>query len=226
MQPPDECVGLWNEYVSLETQGDRRKALAVLRSFVRGIKLLDIGIQVEWVRAFLGTKSLSALRVPIRSPLFVEVLFPVLRDGFNARDKWAIRWLAKLDQHLYQAKGCWAELGHPTAEGLWRIAHRLDPEDEEARQGLVEQIANYIRYTLHEVPSGVLFGADGATIPECLELLELLKEFTSICTTSERSSFGDLIAKAELHYPGYLEYVKQLPLIQGYDSFLKVRRRP
>ncbi len=79
-----------------------------------------------------------------------------------------------------------------------------------------------IRYTLHEVPSGVLFGIDGATPEQCKLLQAELSEFRNLLRDEEVEQYRTLIETAEFHYRAYGEYLSgENP--EGYAQFLKSR---
>jgi hypothetical protein len=98
----------------------------------------------------------------------------VLREGRNCA-----RWLAKFERELIEAEREVADLPDNlrTERGLLREALRVDPSDVKARRGLIENEARYLQYTIHELPAGVLYGHNSASIEECSELLSQLAEF-------------------------------------------------
>jgi hypothetical protein len=77
-----------------------------------------------------------------------------------------------------------------------------DPNDIDLLKPLEAHISNYIDYSLHELPSGVLYGTNGATIEQCDELLEDIEEYKCICTKLSIDK-TDLITKAEFYYSSY-----------------------
>lgn len=158
-------------------------------------------------------------RIRIRAPLFRRVLFPELRSRYAAGDAAAARILAELSQELFRYREGWEQLGWPGQVDLWKEAYRRDPSSEVARAKLVASTANFIRYTLHELPSGVLYGSDGASIAQCDDLVAELAFFRGLLSSRETEQLRHLVELASFHYPTYREYLVQNRK-QGYPAFL------
>jgi hypothetical protein len=136
-----------------------------------------------------------------------------------AGDPTAAIVLAELSQELFRYRDGWAALGYPGEMELWQEAYRRDPTSEKARSMLVKSIARHIQYTLHELPAGVLFGTNGATIEQCSELINDLATFRALLTSAETECYRDLLELALIHYPNYRTYLEQDRRI-GYPAFL------
>ena len=101
-------------------------------------------------------------------------------------------------------------------------AVRLDPSDDIARGRLIDRQASYLEYTLHELPVGVLYGADGASLNECEDLLALLGEFKAhVVAMREEASYSELIRECEFHYNAYAAYLRGGPPYEGYERYLE-----
>ncbi len=89
-----------------------------------------------------------------------------------------------MHQHdIYQTKKIHEELGWVTEINLFNKCYELDPGINEARFLLLKCTVSWLEYSEHEWPSGILYGIDGATSEQCVELslavqrvLELDKE--------------------------------------------------
>jgi hypothetical protein len=146
-----------------------------------------------------------------------------LADAFDARLPGSARWLAGLSQQLYRCPSCLERLGPDrSSEGaLLQAALAHDPNDSRSRQQLIQLIASRLRYTLHELPTGVLFGVDGATADECDELLAELEEFRALIAVADQSAdYTQLVAECEHHYRAYERYLLERPTHRSYSRFL------
>lgn len=215
----DHVEALWNRYLDLEIRGDRAAYLEALESFAQRFETLPSDTRTAWVDAFLRARSRPDAVVRVRTPLFRRVLFPVLKERYVAGDAEACRLLAEFSRQLYRYKEGWADLGHPSELDLWKEAYRRDPGFEAVRSRLVDSIAGFVRYTLHELPIGVLYGTDGATLEQCDDLLAELAFLRELLTPTENERFKDLLERASFHYLNYREYLSDSGK-QDYATFL------
>ena len=116
----------------------------------------------------------------------------------------------------------WEALGRPGDVDLWKEAYRRDPSSDVARVKLVASTARFIQYTLHELPAGVLYGNNGATVEQCKDLETELAFFRGLLTSTESEQFQNLVELASVHYPAYRAYLSQNQR-QGYATFLAER---
>jgi hypothetical protein len=49
-----------------------------------------------------------------------------------------------------------------------------------------EALLSGLQYAVHELPAGVLYGANGANAKQCAELMEDLHEFETLCGELDR----------------------------------------
>ena len=111
-----------------------------------------------------------------------------------------------------------------SATGLLLEAVRVDPSDRKARRILVRHRASYLEYTLHELPAGVLYGHNAATIAECDELVAELAEFREhVEILGETPRFAELIGDCTLHFHRYREYLASGRAGGSYKQFLADR---
>ena len=219
MEPADDIEGLWRQYRELENGGDRAAMLSALAAFVPRIEGAPSDIRQTWIDECLRASSDPNDGFRIRAPLFQRVLFPELKTRYLAGDAASARALAGLSQELYRYAAGWAELGWPGEVDLWKEAYRRDPTSDLARAKLLASTARFIQYTLHELPAGVLYGTDGATVEQCDDLLVELEFFRGLLTSVETEEFQPLVELASFHYPNYREYLLQNRK-QGYSAFL------
>ncbi|MCW1921830.1 hypothetical protein OKA05_04655 [Luteolibacter arcticus] len=77
-------------------------------------------------------------------------------------------------------------------------------------------------YALHELPLGVLYGHDGATIEECGELLEELEGYERLADQVGHEGDRDLISKARFHIPAYRQYLEEHDRYTTYAQYLSL----
>lgn len=223
MEAADDIEGLWKRYRALENQGgDRPTVLEALTAFVGRVEGAPPNIRRTWVDECLRASSDPNAGFHIRSPLFERVLFPELKARYVTGDAPAALALAQLSQQLFRYRAGWEALGRPGEVDLWKEAYRRAPSVEDARAKLVSSTANFIQYTLHELPAGVLYGTDGATLEQCDDLVTELAFFRELLTSREAEQFQALVERASFHYPNYREYLRQNRK-QGYQAFLSER---
>ena len=156
----------YHEFKRLQAEGRKHDARASLERFIPSFEPGED--RTQWVREFLGSGDYGH---KIRHELYQGLIFPVLLDGYHRRDAWSILWLARTAQNLYAFAPLHALIGFKSEQELLREAYQIDP-NEEIRDSLLRTLLNWFAYCQHEWPTGILFGADGASAAECDEILE------------------------------------------------------
>jgi hypothetical protein len=224
MKLPSEVAGLWDDYLLAEDRHLRSEALARLGAFIERVEglqpdLCNSCIQelIEWI---LEQKD----EIPVRTPLFERLLFPTLLERYRAGDSATTFWLAEHFRMLSSAKRCWAEIGRPSEVALLMAAYRRNPRNEQLRLQLVSRIARDLWYSLHELPDGVLFPANGGSdLDQCDRLIEELVFLKGLLHGQEAVVHRDLIEEAEYHYHAYREFLLTPGKYQSYEEFLRAR---
>lgn len=216
---------LWEQYLDAEQRGLRASSLTLLENFLSAIDNCTLEFRRDWVEALaqrVADKDSSAV---VRFPLFNRLVGPVLVGGVLAGRPASARLLSTFDQFLYaQAASGLVQLPDSlhSVEALLIEALRVAPDDSAARNRLVENRARYLSYTLHEIPSGVLYGHDGASISECDELLTLLDEFVSDTRLLQKEhDYADLVSRCRFHYAEYRKYLESPFRGRGYSAYLQ-----
>jgi hypothetical protein len=219
---------LWDNYRGAESLGTRSDMLQTLNLFIAELQLASKETWKPWALGLAAQIVDDGADIPVRHALFERILFPALVEGLNERLPGSARWLAGLSQHLYRCSTCAMQLGveRATEWALLREAMTEDPEDHRSRQRLIKVIANQLRHTLHEVPSGVLYGMDGATVSQCDELVLELEEFRSLVTAEGcAADYAQLVSECDFHFTAYKKYLLDRPSYENYDSFLQQHGR-
>lgn len=213
---------LWAEYLQAERDRLRGLSLECLERFVDELLAENCAVRREWALDVAASVSDHSADIPVRFPLFRQVLLPVLVDGVLQNQPGCARWLAHFESMLFHSKEDSLPRNLRTAAGLLRAAVELDPNDTLARHRLVEENARYMEYTLHEIPAGVIYGADGATLSQCQDLLKLLSEFKEdVALLGESEKYADLIADCNFHYRTYQKYLKAGQTEGAYEGFVQ-----
>jgi hypothetical protein len=161
---------------------------------------------------------LQSKNIIIRQPLYKHLIYPILLEQVAKNNLDAIKGLLKLDGQLtsYQAyshdiKYTWAML---LEQGL-----TIAPNDTDLLKLSEQTTRNYLNYTLHEIPIGVLYGQDGATIAECDELLEKVSQYENLCNQLQLDE-KELIENYKLYYTAYKAYLTVYPNYQNFEDYL------
>lgn len=147
--------------------GKRAEAAAALKPFIESFSSLEE--KAVWAKAYLEHEPIGH---KIRHEIYEHVIFPVLLDGYQRSEPWSVLWLARTIQNLYQCHPLWMQIGGKTDYALLKELVVLCPDNDEARRSLLSRQIAFFRYCVHEWPTGILQGQNGATIEECQEILE------------------------------------------------------
>lgn len=161
---------------------------------------------------------LQSKNITIRQPLYKHLIYPILLAQVAQNNIDAIKGLLKLDEQLtsYQANShdtryTWAKL---LEQGL-----TIAPNDTDLLKLSEQTTRNYLNYTLHEIPIGVLYGQDGATIAECDELLEKVSQYENLCNQLQLDE-KELIENCKFYYPAYKAYLAVYTNYQNFEDYL------
>ncbi|WP_461535315.1 hypothetical protein [Spongorhabdus nitratireducens] len=157
----------YQQFTEFEARGLKKQATAAIRAFIDSF---DDSEEIEaWVWKYLpGLKRNRNSR--IRHEIFHELVYPVLKAGYERDDFDCTLWLGKLSQNLYQSRRLHEESGWISAQELYEKCHEIDPENSEVRLLLLGSIISWLEYTEHEWPAGILYDNNGATLEQCDEI--------------------------------------------------------
>ena len=155
------------EFRGFEEKGLKTSAAKSLRAFISSFKSQQ-EIE-EWVWEYLP-KLEKNKHLRIRYELFHELIYPILKTGYQNNDFASTLWLGKLAQNIFQAQRVHEDLGWVSELGLYEKSYEINPKNDEARLLLLRAIVSWLKYSEHEWPSGILYGKDGATIGQCDEI--------------------------------------------------------
>lgn len=215
---------LWDVYQRLESRSVRAEKLRALAAFLDCLAKSPDHEWFPWARALAEAVVDKGESFIIRMPLFERAVFPALLEGYRAGLPGCARWLAGLFDLLCRSRSSREKLPETerSAVGLLRAALRHDPTDQRSRRQLLEKLANRLRYSVHEVPAGVLYGVDGASAEQCLELEKELDEFCMLARTEGKEDcYGELIGRCRFHFRAYREYLLNWEDYRRYAEYLR-----
>ncbi len=154
----------------------------------------------------------------IRQPLFQTLLYPCLSEQVEKGNIEAIKLLIRLDQHLISYQGYTKDYKY-TSVSLLKKGLEIAPNDRELLEMYESNTREYINHTLHELPSGVLYDMDGASIVQCDELLALTDEYESICKKLQIDR-SELINECRFYYSTYKSYLTVCKNYKNFDGYL------
>lgn len=214
---------MWMAYEQIEARGSREAKLRALNSFLDTLTAIPQEEWADWARNIAKRVVDNGDDIQIRMPLFRRAVYPALLAGFNVQMPGCARWLAGLAQHIYRSQDCQQQLPEncQTEIGLLHVALQHDPSDDVSRQRLVVAWASQLAMAIHEVPLGVLYGMDGASAEQCLELQNWLHSFIDLARQANSvERYARLIEDCQLHFHAYREYLLSRAGCASYSEFL------
>jgi hypothetical protein len=85
---------------------------------------------------------------------------------------------------------------------------------------------DWLTYALHELPTGLLAGPDGATASECHEMLAKLEEFSRLCARLGLDDHEEFIEGCRWHCEHYPHYLSRRRHFADYESYTLDRSGP
>ena len=168
--------------------GLKKRAAASIKQFVDSFENDD---EIKsWVWSYLP-KLEKNRHSCIRHEVFIDLVYPVLKKGYERSDYNSTLWLGKLVQNVYQTKGIFEELGSNVEMDFYRKCHEIDPSMEEGNELLLQSILSWLSHCVHEWPSGILYGMDGASIAQCQEIRVEANFAKSLASKERELSFID-----------------------------------
>ena len=204
-------------YIDIETQtfvrADKTKRL---NEFIANLKInnfnLSLGNTIDCIN------YLQREKITISQPLFLNVFYPTLTTEIDKNNIDAIKSLIR----LFEYYGNYQNLTSDKRFSVWQLLEqglRLSPNDTELLKQYEEKQRDYFEYTLHELPTGVLYGSDGATIEQCEELLNDLTKYKVVCEKLKVDN-EELITECKFYYSSYKDYLTIYKNYSGFGDYL------
>jgi hypothetical protein len=184
----------YDEYVKSHTFGLRKITNDLANDVVlEWEKTKDVEFAYRIVRERFGHK--------VNHILFTRIVFPVIKSGIRDREYRAIRMAIECMPNIHSDRVRWEEIGFITELGLLRLCLEIVPNDKWAKGRYLDSMAGWLRYSIHEWPSGVLYGHDGATIAECGEILRTIEGVRAV---DVEGKYSELLDDVEVKTQAYL----------------------
>lgn len=204
-------------YINIETNTFiRKEKFKKLNELVQYLR--NNGTEFDAYEITEIAKTFIEKGVTIRQPLFKYILYPGLSELVERGNLEAIKILIQLDQHLISYPGYKWNCKY-TAISLLRKGREISSNDRELLEAYEGKTRNYIKYTLHELPAGVLYDMDGASIEQCDELLAMTDEYESICQKLQIDR-SDLIKECRFYYASYKSYLNAYSDYKNFNEYL------
>jgi len=216
---------LWQQYLSAEAQGQRARALSALRKFVEALQNAPEERRYQFAEMFCRQMADVGDALPLREPLFAGIIGPYLVSAHQQGVEDAGRWLAFFHPHFLnmppsQRLVDLVDAMSPIA--LLTEAFRRNPDNVQTQDLLIQKLAQQFEYAVHEVPSGVLYAADGATVAECREWegdLMLFREVVRRRRVAEK--YETAIRSWGFHFHGYADYLTHREQYRDYAQHIE-----
>ena len=88
-----------------------------------------------------------------------------------------------------------------------------------------ERLLKCLEYTLHELPAGVLYGADGANAKECAELMSDTYRLEKLAT-ARGIDLSEFLATCRWHYERYPHYLGRQRHFGSYENYMAKHHAP
>ena len=223
---PAKTKQLWEDYLAAERVRIRQQSLVALGLFTDALLQLPTEIWHSWARELASRVVDEREDIPIRLPLFRAVIFPALQAGLETSVPGSARRLAGFAQLLFKSPSCQEQLPENlrSEHGLLLRAVQDDQKDIRAKKRLLVLMRSRFDYILHELPSGVLYGHDGATIKQCDELITELSDYERLAQEiGSEDADRELIAEARFHIPAYQRYLSEHGRYANFELYLSAR---
>lgn len=96
----------------------------------------------------------------------------------------------------------------------------------ETDRELYERDLNWLSNAVHEIPAGVLWGADSASREQCAEMLTGLQDFETVCVRLGLDDHAEFIEGCRWHFEHYPHYLERRRHFVDYATYTRDRRGP
>lgn len=82
------------------------------------------------------------------------------------------------------------------------------------------KLYQYLDYTLHELPAGVLYDANGASESHCVELMKATYQLEELANQLDED-IGSFLTFCSWHYERYPHYLSRQRLFVTYNHYME-----
>lgn len=155
----------------------------------------------------------------IRMPIFAQFIYPVLVREIELGNLQAMKVLLRYKVLLNSYNHMMKREDKYSYEPLINRYLQHFPDDHEVllqKKALQEYSLDF---SLHELPHGVLYGMNSATIEGCLKLLDLLEVYKNTCQKLQIDQ-NDNIRYYAMHFQSYQDYLLHRHLYKNYLDYI------
>jgi hypothetical protein len=186
----------YRQYLHLKTVGLRFEARQSLQQFIDSFT--SIAEKEQSTHQFLEAEE-HEYGYEICHEL-LEAVFPALLNGYQRHDPWSILWRARTAQNFYKARHLHEQIDFKTEYGLFKECYLLTPNNTEVHKDLLAIQIQWLQYCIHEYPTGILYGSNGATINEYQEILSEIDFVRKIDAEKTQEKFLNAVQSKVLEY--------------------------
>ncbi|MHC9544085.1 MAG: hypothetical protein AB9903_31615 [Vulcanimicrobiota bacterium] len=191
--------------------GIKAKAKKSLRQFIVSFSG-NMEEMRQWVWAYLDDYEVSRFSW-MRYEIFVDLVFPVLLEGYHEKDFKSTMWLGLLINNLMQAQSLYEKIDYRDDFDLLEECYIREPENRKVIDVLFFRIIKLLEYCEHEWPNGIPYHSIGATLEQCDKLrhyLELAREMDKESKNIEfLEQFENRLEQYEIRMKKYMASLKQ-----------------
>lgn len=88
-----------------------------------------------------------------------------------------------------------------------------------------ERLFEILKYSMHELPAGVLWNPNAATAKQCAELLADLYQFAALCKKLS-IAHDEFIQGCMWHLEHYPHYLSRRKHFSSYEQYIQERKEP
>ena len=215
---------LWQHYLAAEASGYRKHILAALAEFVQALQEGSEEQRHNFAETVCRQIADAGQKLPLREPLFAGIIGPYLVSAYEKREENAGRWLAYFDLHFWNMPPSQKLIDLTYSHSpiaLLTEAFRQDPNNLHTQDLLIKKLSDQLNYAVHEVPAGVLYGFDGATVAECQEWLDDLALFREVVQKRGLTEkYETAMRYWDFHFHGYADYLTHQEQYQNYANYI------
>ena len=180
----------YREFSDLRESGLRKDANRAAREFVAEYK--------ENPDTSFVSQICESVDHKMNHHIWSGVVLPLYRE--DTRDPIAIKCLIETVQNLYSDQSAHRSLDWITEWQLVDQYLELVPDDPWATNKKKALLVGWLAYSIHEWPSGVLYGNDGATASQCQEILSAVDELRELDHDAEYADLCEDVQAKTLQY--------------------------
>lgn len=207
--------------VKAKSMGNRNLANSLLQQLASSLNTvsphLDVGASLADLGVSNGPKALPhATIIRVVAPRVIAEFQTKSIRGRRWMDSWGTDLLIRKQTSATTIASGWSKLQNLAA---WT---RAEPHAVEPNKKLSIHLEKWFEFTLHELPSGVLCGMNGATTEQCAELMNWTDAYTTAISVLGGPSPAqkELLKKCRYHYTAYAKYRSTRKPEDTYQSFL------